>query len=67
MGVPETDEDHDKDQVGSVINGLMEEVRIGWEEMGRIGKRGDKVRPIRDKFTEINDKRKIKLGWKLFT
>ena len=44
--------------------------------MGRIGKRGDKAGPIRVKFTEINDKRrvlsreknqKIKLGWKLFT
>ena len=51
MGVPETDEDQDKDEVGSVINGLIEEVRIGWEVMGRIGKRGHKVRPIRDKFT----------------
>ena len=59
MGVPETDEDHDKEEVGNVINGLIEEVRIGWEMMGRIGKRGDKGRPIKVKFTEINDKRRV--------
>ena len=59
MGVPEVDEENDKVVIDSVIKELVEEMHIECEVGGRIGKKSDKMRPLRVKLTELSDKRRI--------
>ncbi len=50
---------NDKVVIDSVIRELVEEMHIGCEVMGRIGKKSDKMRPLRVKLTELSDKRML--------
>jgi hypothetical protein len=42
MGVPEVDEENDKVVINTVIRELVEEMHIGCEVMGKIGKKATK-------------------------
>ena len=59
MGIEEVDEEHDKIEVRKVMDALVEEVKVEVEILGRIGKKGDKSRPIRIKLNDLVDKRRV--------
>lgn len=59
MGIAEVDEETDKIEVGKVLGKLVEEVAVTFEVLGRIGKKGDKARPIRVKLRDMMDKGRI--------
>ena len=59
MGLPEESEEEDRAKIGTIVNSLIEEVQIKFLVLGRIGKKGEKPRPLRVKFENLEDKRRV--------
>jgi hypothetical protein len=59
MGIPEGDDDNDKVEIRKVLGTLVKELCVEGEVMGRVGKKGDRARPIRVKLSGLGDKRRI--------
>jgi hypothetical protein len=59
MGLPEVSDDNDSVEVRKMFDALVEEVAVGFQVLGRIGKKGEKPRPVRVKMIDLEDKRRI--------
>jgi len=59
MGMEEESDEKDTECIGKMMAILIPEVGIKYEVMGRIGKKSDKIRPLRVKLTDLGDKRRV--------
>jgi len=60
MGVPEMETEEDElEGSRKVVDAIVTEVKIEYEIMGRIGKKGDKIRPLRIRMADMEDKRRV--------
>jgi len=59
MGLPEKDDDADKTEIRKIMDEIVTEVALDFEFLGRIGKKGEKPRPVRVRLSEMQDKRRI--------
>ena len=59
MGLKEGDEESDKTEVNKIVEALIPDIKIPFELLGRIGRKSEKIRPIRVKLTDVNDRKRL--------
>jgi hypothetical protein len=60
MGIPEGDAGGDgEDIIRDVIQGLMQEVKVEFTVIGRIGRKGEKARPVRIGVDDMGHRRRL--------
>ena len=59
MGVPEVSDEEDLNVARKMLDVIVEEIKVDFEVIGRIGRKGERQRPLRIKLKDMEDRRRV--------